>query len=42
MFFCKYCEIFKNNFVYRTPLVAISIDVIKTFDEVNTCIEDLK
>ena len=23
-FFCEYCEIFKNNFFYRTLLVAVS------------------
>ena len=22
VFSCEYCEIFKNSFVYRTPLVA--------------------
>ena len=24
MFFCEYCEIFKNSFFYRTRLVAAS------------------
>ena len=24
MFSCEFCEIFKNNFFYRTPLVAAS------------------
>ena len=24
MFFCEFCEIFKNTFFYRTPLVAAS------------------
>ena len=26
MFSCEYCEIFKNSFFYRTPLVAISVN----------------
>ena len=25
MFFCEFCEIFKNTFFYRTPLVAASL-----------------
>ena len=24
LFFCEYCEIFKNRFFYRTPLMAAS------------------
>ena len=24
VFFCEYCEIFKNSFSYRTPLMADS------------------
>ena len=26
MFSCEYCEIFKNSFFYRTPLVAVSVN----------------
>ena len=26
MFYCEFCEIFKNIFFYRTPLVAVSMN----------------
>ena len=26
MFFCEFCEISKNTFLHRTPLVAASVD----------------
>ena len=29
VFFCEYCEIFKNSFSHRTPLVAASIYCFK-------------
>ena len=25
MFFCEFCEIFKNTFFYRTPPLAVSV-----------------
>ena len=28
LFSCEFCEIFKNNFFYRTPLVAASGDFV--------------
>ena len=28
-FSCEYCKIFKNNFYYRTPLVAAFVSLIK-------------
>ena len=27
VFACEFCEIFKNNFFYRTPLVAASVSL---------------
>ena len=30
-FFCKFCEISKNTFSYRTPLVAASVHVGNLF-----------
>ena len=31
VFFCKFCEISKNTFSYRTPLVAASVHVGNLF-----------
>ena len=31
MFSCNFCEIFKNNFFYRTPLVAASVNANISF-----------
>ena len=38
MFFCEYCEIFKNSFFYITPMAAASWFLIKLAE--NNCKEN--
>ena len=36
VFFCKFCEIFKNTFLNRTPLVAAFVSFhVNIFDPIN-------
>ena len=30
VFFCEFCEISKNTFLYRTPLVGVSVTRVST------------
>ena len=37
VFSCEYCEIFKNRFLNRTPLVAAFVSLIKNYSVLGIC-----
>ena len=37
VFSCEYCEIFKNRFLNRTPLVAAFVNLIKNYSVLGIC-----